>query len=34
MEVLRGLLGPHLAEKIAALAGVSRAAYLEEAGRM
>lgn len=36
LEALRGLLSPHLAEEIAALAGSSRAAYLEEAqaGRM
>ena len=36
LEALRGLLSPHLAEEIAALAGSSRAGYLEEvqAGRM
>jgi hypothetical protein len=36
LDALRGLLTPHLAEAIAALAGASRAAYLEEvqAGRM
>ncbi len=36
MAALRGLLGPHLAEEIAAQAGASRAAYLMEvqAGRM
>ena len=36
MDALRGLLSPHAAEKLAALAGGSRAAYLEQiqAGRM
>lgn len=36
MDALRGLLSPHAAETIAALAGGSRAAYLEQkqAGRM
>lgn len=36
LEALREFLSPHLAEEIAALAGSSRAAYLEEAqaGRM
>lgn len=36
MDALRGLLSPHTAEQIAALAGASRAAYLEQgqAGRM
>ena len=36
MDALRGLLSPHAAEQIAALAGASRAAYLEQVqtGRM
>ncbi len=36
VDALRGLLSPHVAEEIAALAGASRAAYLAEvqAGRM
>ena len=36
MDAMRGLLSPHLAEMMAALAGATRATYLKEvqAGRM